>query len=128
MQEGGVPFAVLRARSRPYIAAWLAAGDGADDEEGLFAGGDFGGKRRVPGFVREVFSAGEEAEERAALLRIMVADGPAQHGIAGFEFIQDRTQGGWNGKFESNLAVHVSQCAEMRGEYDANHGSGGRMS
>ena len=75
----------------------------------------------------EVFGAGEEAKERAALLRIVIADGAAEHGIAGFEFIQDRTQGGWNGEFESDLAVDVSQCAEMRGEYDANHGSGGRV-
>src|ERR1700722_18399960 len=62
----------------------LAAGDGADDQEGFFAGGDFGRQRRVPGFVGEVFGAGEEAQEWAALLRIVVADGAAQHGIAGF--------------------------------------------
>lgn len=105
----------------------LAAGDGADDEEGFLAGDDFGRQRRVPGFVGEVFGAGEETQEWAALHGIVVADCATEHGIASFQFIQDRTQGGWDGEFESDLAVHVSECAEMRGELDADHGDGGRL-
>jgi len=38
----------------------LAAGDGAEDDEGLGAIGDAGGKRGVRGIVREVLGAGEE--------------------------------------------------------------------
>ena len=48
----------------------------------FFACGDFGWERSVPGFVGEVFGAGEEAQKRAALLGIVVADGAAEHGIA----------------------------------------------
>jgi hypothetical protein len=100
----------------------LAAGYGADDQEWFFAGCYFGWKKRVPRFVGEIFGTGEEAQERAALLRIVVADGPAQHRITGFEFIEHRSHGGWNGEVECDLAVYMSQCAEMRGKYDANHG------
>ena len=60
----------------------LAAGDGTDYKKGLGACGYFGGKQRVPRFVGEVFGAGEEAQERAALLGIVVADCAAKHGIA----------------------------------------------
>ncbi len=101
----------------------LAAGDGADDEEWLGAGGYFGWKQGVRRFVRKIFRAGEEAEERAPLQRVVISDCAAQHGIARFEFIEHRAQRWWNGEFESDLAVHMSQRAEMRGEYDTNHGS-----
>jgi hypothetical protein len=101
----------------------LAAGDGAYDQEGLGACGYFGGKRRVRGFVREIFGAGEEAQEGAPLQRVVIANRAAEHGIARFELIENGPQRGWNGEFESDLAVYMSQCAEMRGEYDANHGS-----
>ena len=77
----------------------LAAGYGADYQEGFFACDDIGGERGVPGFVGEVFGAGEEAEEWAALQGIVVADGAAEHGIAGFQFIQDRAKSWWNGEF-----------------------------
>ncbi len=40
-----------------------------------------------------------------------------------FEFIEHRPHGWRNGEFQRDLAVHMSQRAEMRREYDANHGS-----
>jgi hypothetical protein len=95
---------------------------GADDQEGLFAICNFRRKKCFPRFVGEVFGAGEEAEEWAALEGIVIADCAAEHGIAGFEFIEDRAESGRSGEFERDLAVHVSQCAEMGGENDANHG------
>jgi hypothetical protein len=66
-----------------------AAGDGADNEKGLLAGGDGVGERGVRRFLGEVFFAGEEAEERAALLGDVIADGAAKHWILGLEGIED---------------------------------------
>jgi len=62
-------------------AGGSAARDGAYDEQRLLAGSDGVGQRGVGRFVRDVFRAGEEAEERAALLGDMVANGAAEHGI-----------------------------------------------
>ena len=45
--------------------------------------------RRV---MRQVFFAGEEAQERAALVRHVIADGAAQHGIACFQRVEHRAR------------------------------------
>jgi hypothetical protein len=100
----------------------LTAGDGADDEEGLGAGGNFGGKRRVGSFEGEVFRAGEKAEEGPALQRDVIADRAAEHRVAGFESVQDGTLGDRTCDFEMNLAANVSECAEMSGERYTDHG------
>ena len=92
----------------------LAAGDGADDEEGFGAGRHFRRKQGVGRLVREIFGTGKKAQERAPLQRIVIADCAAEHGIARFEFIKHRPHCGWNGEFERDLAVHMSQRAEMR--------------
>src|ERR1700675_2025700 len=76
-----------------------------------------------PAILRKVFRAGEEPQECPPLQRVVIADGAAEHGITGFERIEHGTLGGRNGEFERDLAVHMSQRAEMRGEYDANHGN-----
>lgn len=55
----------------------LTAGDGADDEKRLFSAGDGVGKKGVGRFVREIFLAGEEANERAALAACVIAQGAA---------------------------------------------------
>src|SRR6266568_5205832 len=72
------------------VAAKLAAGDGPDDEKGLRPRRDRLGQRGVRWLVGEVPLAGEEPQERPALLRDVVADRPAQHGIAGLEGVEDR--------------------------------------
>ena len=46
--------------------------------------GEFG----VGGSVREVFVTGEEAEEGAAEVGLLVADGAAQHGVLQFEGVE----------------------------------------
>ena len=45
----------------------LAAGDGADDHQRFFAGGNGLGQRRVGRLVGQIFLAGEKSQERAAL-------------------------------------------------------------
>jgi hypothetical protein len=40
--------------------------------------------------MEPIFRAGEESQERAALVRDVVADRPAQHGITGLKRVEDR--------------------------------------
>jgi hypothetical protein len=102
--------------------ACLSAGDGADYEKRFFAGGDGLGEWSVGGFVGDVFFAGEEAQEGAALFRGVVADGALQHWVLGFERIEDGAlrDGGWN--FEQDVARDFCERAEVRGEDYVDHG------
>ena len=63
----------------------------------------------------EVLLTGEEAQEGAALLGVVVADGAAQHGIAGFERVQHRALRDRALDFERHLAADVRQSSEMEG-------------
>ena len=94
----------LPARNRP------------NDNKRLLPGRDGIGERGVGRLVGEVFFAGEEAQERAALLRVVVADGSAQHGIARLERVEHGTQRDRSLDFERHLAADVRQVAEMEGE------------
>src|SRR6267378_4499656 len=72
-----------QSRFRP-----LPAGDGPDDEKGFFSRCDGVGKRGIRRLKGIVFLAGEEAQERTALLGDVVADGPAQHRILDLEGVE----------------------------------------
>src|ERR1700746_3074460 len=74
----------------PPCRKLLTAGDCAQHNQRLFSGDDGVGEGGVRRVVREVLLAGEEAQEGAALQRNVVANGPAQHRIAGFEFVEDQ--------------------------------------
>ncbi len=99
----------------------LAAGDGADDDQGLGSGGDCGRERGVGGFEGEIFFAGEEAQERAALVSGVIADGAAEHGIVRFEGVEDGALGDWGRDFEREFCADVGQGAEVLGEDKADH-------
>jgi len=99
-----------------------AAGDGAYDEKRLLAGSDGVGQGGVGGFVRQVFRAGEEAEERAALLADMVANGAAEHGKLELEGIKDGAQGGYALNVELDFTANVRKSAKMRREFHTDHG------
>src|SRR5947209_11628322 len=58
----------------------LAAGNGPDDDKRLLPRRDRVGQWGVRRLMGQVLLAGEEAQERTALLRNVVADGAAQHG------------------------------------------------
>src|SRR5690348_1469088 len=76
--------------AKSTAAPALTAGDGPDDEKRLRPGRDRVGQRRVRGLVRQIPLAGEEAQERPALGAHMVADRPAEHGIARLEGVEHR--------------------------------------
>ena len=101
----------------------LAAGYGAEDDEGFGAADDGGGEGRVDGVVGEVLLAGEEAQEGAALEGDVVADSAAEHGVGGFEGVESGADGGWGGDFDLYfVAGDAGQGAEVGREFDADGG------
>ena len=95
----------------------------ADDDERLRSGRDRIWQRRVGWFVREILLAGKEAQEGAAALGGVVADGSAQHWIAGLERIDDGVRRHRPLDLERHLSVDPGEPAEMVGEHHADHGS-----
>jgi len=73
--------------------------------------------------MRKVLFAGEEPQERPALLRDVIADGPAQHGIAGLKRVEDRLLRDRALDLNLHFAADVRQCSQVLREYDADHGS-----
>ena len=100
----------------------LAAGDSADDQEGFSAGCDFFWERRVWRVVGEILLAGVEADEVAALAGGVVADGTAEHGVAGFQGVEDGAQRDRWGNVELHLAGDAGEGFQVVGDDDADHG------
>jgi hypothetical protein len=71
--------------------------------------------------VGKIFLAGEEAEEGAALLGDVVADCALQHGIAGFEGVEDGADRDGAFDFERDFSWDLRECAQMRGKDDMDH-------
>jgi hypothetical protein len=107
--------------SGDVVKAKLTTGDGADDQEGFFSGGDGGGERGVGRIVRQIFLAGEKAEEGAALLGDVVANGTLQDRVSGFEGVEDGADRDGAFDFERDFAWDLGECAEVRGEDDLDH-------
>ena len=99
----------------------LAARNGPQDDQWLLPGRDGVGQWGVRQFVRQIFFAGKEPQERSALLREVVADRPAQHGIADLERVEDRTLRGLTVDLDLHLAADVSQGSQMLREYYSDH-------
>ena len=100
----------------------LPPGQGPHDQEGLGPPGDRAGEGGVGGGVGEVLPAGEEAHEGPALPRDVVADGPAQHGVAVLDGVEERAPRGRAPDLDLHLAPHPREGAEVVGEDDADHG------
>jgi hypothetical protein len=73
--------------------------------------------------VRQILLAGEKAQERPPLLRDLIADSSAQHGIAGLECVEDRTLRDWTLDLEFDLAADVRQRPKVLRKFDSNHDS-----
>src|SRR5208282_1435068 len=71
----------------------------------------------------KILFAGEESQERTALLRDLIADRTTQHRIAGLERVQDRTQRGLTLNLELHISANLRQRPQMRRKYDSDHGS-----
>src|SRR3990172_12886438 len=71
----------------------LSAPNRPNDEQRLPTRAHSIGERRIRRLMGEGRLASEEPQERPALQRAVVANGPAQHGIARLERVQDRALG-----------------------------------
>jgi hypothetical protein len=99
----------------------LSASDGTDNHERLFAGGNCVWQGGIGRLVRQIFLAGKESQERAALLRYVVADRPAQHWIGRLERVKNRALRDLARHFDRDFAPDTGQVPEMRREYDLDH-------
>src|SRR5260370_38314206 len=105
-------------------ADWpLGAGNGADDEKWLFSGCDFVGQQSVRRLQGIVFRAGEETQERTALLRDMIAYRAAQHRILCFEGIEHGALCDWPRHVQLNLGTDPRHRSQKARKHDADHGS-----
>src|ERR1700676_694126 len=74
-------------------------------------------------FMRPIFTAGKKAQERPALLRIVIANGAAQHGIRSLERVQHRALRDQALHVDAHFHADVRQRPQMRRQYNTNHGS-----
>lgn len=70
----------------------------------------------------EVFFAGEEAKEGSALAGEVIANGAVEHRVAGFEGVEDGSDGGFAGDVELDLPLDAGEGAEVGWKADADHG------
>ena len=101
----------------------LAARNGRHDEKRLRPARDRLGEGLIGRFQGKVALASKEAQERPAALSSVIANGPAQHRLMGFERIEDGALRRHTLDREPNLAVDVGMHPQMRWEDDADHGS-----
>src|SRR5205814_6644792 len=99
----------------------LTTRDSPHDQKGFRSGGDRFGQRSVGRFVGQILLAGEETQERPALLGDVVADGAAQHRVGRFARVQDRAQRyrAWHLKF--HRIVYLGQSSEVKRKLNSNH-------
>lgn|ERR1700733_10705497 len=73
--------------------------------------------------MRQIFLAGEESQKRPPLPRNLIANRPAQHGIASLKRVKHRRQRDRSYDFELHFAPCMCQCSQMLREYDPDHSS-----
>jgi len=73
--------------------------------------------------VRQIFLASKEAQKRPPLSRHLIANRPAQHGIASLERIKHRSLRDRAIDLKLNFTAGVRQRSQMLREYDTDHGS-----
>ena len=103
------------------ILARLTAGNGAEDDKGFRPRCDRIGKRGIRRLMREILLAGEEPQERPALLGHLIADRPAQHRIAGLKRVEDRALRDRALDIELDLTTNLRQGSQMVRKDDADH-------
>ena len=92
-----------------------------NDKERFCTCCDFFWQRRVGRVVGEILLAGVEADEVAPLAGGVVADGAAEHGVAGFEGVEDGAQRDGSGDVELHFAGDAGEGFQVVGDDDADH-------
>ncbi len=103
----------------------LPAGDGADDDEGLGSAGDCLGEQVIGGNQGDILLAGEEPDQRAAVLCDVIADCPAERGMTVFERVKQRAERCRRIDVEGHFAIDVGERSQMEREFnpDRRHGT-----
>lgn len=91
----------------------LTAGDGAEDNERLFAVGNVVGERDGGFCERVIFFTGEVAEVGTPLERHVIADGSAQHWIASLERVEDGLRRYRSVDLKRNFGADFRQIPEV---------------
>ena len=99
----------------------LAPGNGPDNDKRFLPGRDCIGQKGVRGLVGQILLAGEEAQERPTLLRDLIADRAAQHGIACLKRVENRSQRDRAVELKFHFASDVRQRSQMLRDYDSDH-------
>jgi hypothetical protein len=99
----------------------LASRDGADNQKRFFPRCDCLGQRGIRQFVGEIFLAGEETQEGAPLLRDLIANRAAQHGIPRLKRIEHRALRDRTLDLELHLTPDMRQSSKMLRKFDSNH-------
>ncbi len=73
--------------------------------------------------MRKVLLAGKETQKGAALPSVMVSYRSLQHGIFGFQRIQDRSLRDRGSHFNLDFGSCVGQCSQMKWENDSHRTS-----
>ena len=81
------------------------------------------GSRQIRPLEREVVLAGEEAQERPALLADVIANRPLQHRIAGLHRVEHRTQRDRALHRHLDLASDPGQRPQVLRQLHSDHGS-----
>jgi len=101
----------------------LSPGNCSYDEQRFRSRRNGVGQRRIRRLMRKVLRASEKSQERAPLLRDVIANRSLQHRIAGFERIEHCALRHGPLDFQLHVAPNMSQRSQVRGKYDSNHGS-----
>src|SRR5258707_244059 len=118
------PYLTTCGRPGPAAPRPVSPDDRPDHQEGLVARGDLLRQWRVRRVVRQIPRAREEAQERPALRRDMVANRPAQHRIPCLECVEyRRARERMAADIERDLAADLRQRLQVRPQHDADHGS-----
>lgn len=99
----------------------LPSGNRADHDERLCAR-DYGLRQgRIRRIVRQIFFTSEKSQKRPPLQRDVIADRPLQHGIVGFQRIENRARRDWARNFKLDVAINMRQRSQMRRNDDSDH-------
>jgi hypothetical protein len=103
----------------PYRPVELSRPPCPDNQQRLFAPGRQLGQRRVGRLVGQILLAGKEPHERPASVCLVIANGAAQHRMAGLQGVQDGAQRDRGRDIQQHLAVDVGEAAQMGRELDS---------
>lgn len=102
-----------------YLARSLSPGDGSQHNQWFLSQRDGFRQWRVRRFMREVFLAGKEPEERPSLVCHLIANGATQHRIAGLERVDGRANCGRPLDLDTDFAADTCQRSQVRRQLDS---------